>query len=262
MCKDSLGSLWGEHLWQWRDVFALVSLDGVRPFFPDMAITLRDPQPFQGAVRATIQSYREAYVLTEYQPGSPDPKHPPTRAMIADGLANVARILDQSERSEMKNWLLSIYSAGPSMHPSANRYRWSLWDWVREYSFKKIDIVGFSAPDEIESRFRQAERTAEIEERIDEARRHPLSSWDKSVYELAGYVNDPHWIENETRDPYVVVQSTILMERFRRFWRWLLEQATTEQMLTLRRLAIEKTKNDEAKWGALPRLCDPDQLFP
>lgn len=72
MWNDLPRSLWNENLWRWRDAFAIVSLDGVRPFFPGTAIALRDPQSFQDALRATIQNYREAYVLTGHQLGSPD----------------------------------------------------------------------------------------------------------------------------------------------------------------------------------------------
>ena len=263
MCNDLVGSLWNESLWLWRDAIAIISLDGVRPFFQAMAITIRDPQSFQDALRATIQGHHEAYVLTGHQLGSPDPRHAPTRAMITHGLASVAQTLDQHERTEMKHWLLNIYSPAPSLHPSANRYSSALWDWVREYYHRQKDVVGFAAPDQIETRFRESQRTAKIEEDLDQARARTLSPWDQSIYELAGYGNDPHRIANqEARDPYGVVQATILMDRFRRFWLWLLGQATTEQMLTLRRFAIEQTRDAEAKWGALPPLCDPDKLFP
>jgi hypothetical protein len=262
MCDDLPGSLWSEHLPLWRDVFAIISLDGVCPFFPDMAITLRNPQSFQDDLRDTIRSYRDAYLLSG-RPDAPDPRHPLTRAMVVDGLANVAQTLDESERAETKYWLLHIYSPAPSIPPHANRYRSVLWDWEREYSFKGNDLVAFANPDEIRTRFREAQRTDAIEKQIEQARSAPLSSWDRSAYELAGYSNDARRIANEeAKDPYDVVQSTILRERFRRFWLWLLGQATAEQMLTLRRLAIKKTERDEAQWGALPRLCDPFELFP
>src|SRR5277367_768968 len=104
MCTDLPSSLWSENLWLWRDAFAILSLDAMRPLFPDMAITLRDPQSFQNALRATIQSNRDAYVLTG-QSDAPDPRHLLTRAMVARGLDNVALTLDEGERAEMKYWL-------------------------------------------------------------------------------------------------------------------------------------------------------------
>jgi len=262
MCSDLFESLWGEHPWIWRDAFAILSLDGVRPFFEDMAIALRDPQAFQDALRATIRSYREAYTLTG-QPYAPDPKTPLTRAMVEHGLDTIAQALDQHERTKMKYWLLNIYSPGPSLHPSATSYRYILGDWVREYHHRRNDIVGFAAPDEIEARLTESRFSIEIDEQLDQARVRALSSWDEFVYELAGYSNDPSRIESmEAKDPFDLVKSTIFMERFRKFWSWLLEEATAEQMLTLRRLAMENTKPDEEKWGALPLLCDPNELFP
>lgn len=181
----------------WRRLVAILTLDRVKPFFPDLGLGFVPMETVQKVLRQWLHRYLAAEA-------SGNPRPPVAELMLA-----LAAELGEDDAERFGRQAQDAYFLADDA--PLNRWR----RWMTRWSRRPDLWQELRLPAERSEALRQACLRATSEETVlaaaDALQAQPLSDWDLGVFAALGFDDD----EN---DPLTSVTLTINRLNFRRFW--------------------------------------------
>lgn len=183
-------------------IFILLSLDVVRPLWPEMGVDMLKPEEFQGPLRALIIENRKVY--------EEDPTVIPP---LAD---NVFGAIERDAGSESAErfflWATTVFYETHEDLP-----QWSAWDiifrqWAYNSEYRQSLNIPETRRDEILDEYLARLDTRELKQTIEGLKARPLSDWDLEMFSIHQFVYD------DIGDPFVTVRQVAEMNRFQLYW--------------------------------------------
>lgn len=229
---------------RWGMIFTLLSIDIVTPFYEAMGLTLRGAESFRQMIRQLILENRRIYE-----------QNPEVIPPFADCVfEEMEARFGKAEAEHLYKWATAIYN---EVH--ADQPQWSAWEILffrAAHNAEARDRLGLPPDkrDPIFDHYRETVPLDDVEQEVENQKARLLSDWDLEMYSIHQFSHD------DMSDPLDIVLRTVGMNRFQRFWKWLISQLSPGEKIHLWRQA-QKLINEMGIWmPANEQLRYPDNV--